>query len=46
MSVASFFKNYPIVSIKQDDVTKNIIDLSRYVRSSNDILIDKFIPML
>lgn len=42
MSVASFFKNYPIVSIKQDDVTKNIIDLSRYVRSSNDILTEKY----
>ena len=42
MSVASFFKNYPIVSVKQDDVTKNIIDLSRYVRSSNDILTEKY----
>ena len=38
MSVAKFFKNYPTISKKQDNVTKNIIDLSRYVRSSNDIL--------
>ena len=42
MSVAKFFKNYPTISIKQDNVTKNIIDLSRYVRSSNDILTGKY----
>ena len=42
MSVARFFKNYPIISVEQDNVTKNIIDLSRYVRSSNDILTEKY----
>ena len=38
----SFFRNYPIRELKQDGVTKKIVDLSRYVRSSNDLLVKKY----
>ena len=42
MAKLSFFKNYPIKELKQDGITKNIVDLSRYVRSSNDLLLKKY----
>ena len=42
MAKLSFFKNYPIKELKQDCITKNIVDLSRYVRSSNDLLLKKY----
>ena len=42
MAKLSFFRNYPIRKVKQDGVTKNIVDLSRYVRSSNDLLVKKY----
>ena len=35
---ASYFKNYPLISLKQDGVTKLMTDVSRYARISNDIL--------
>ena len=38
----SFFRNYPTRELKQDGVTKTIVDLSRYVRSSNDLLLKKY----
>ena len=42
MAKLSFFKNYPVKELKQDGVTKSIVDLSRYVRSSNDLLLKKY----
>ena len=42
MANLSFFRNYPIRELKQDGVTKKIVDLSRYVRSSNDLLVKKY----
>ncbi len=42
MAKLSFFKNYPVKELKQDGVTKIIVDLSRYVRSSNDLLLKKY----
>ena len=35
---ASYFKNYPLISLKQDGVTKLMTDVSRYARISNDKL--------
>ena len=32
---ASYFKNYPLISLKQDGVTKLMTDVSRYARISN-----------
>ncbi len=42
MAKLSFFRNYPIKELKQDGITKTIVDLSRYVRSSNDLLLKKY----
>ena len=42
MAKLSFFKNYPVKELKQDGVTRSIVDLSRYVRSSNDLLLKKY----
>ena len=39
---ANFFSNYPTTQIKQDGVFKVITNLSRYVRSSNDLLLDSY----
>ena len=39
---ANFFSNYPTTRIKQDGVSKVITNLSRYVRSSNDLLLDSY----
>ena len=39
---ANFFSNYPTTRIKQDGVLKVITNLSRYVRSSNDLLLDSY----
>ena len=39
---ANFFSNYPIIRIKQDGVSKVITNLSRYVRSSNDLLLNSY----
>ena len=38
----SFFSNYPTIRVKQDGIAKRITNLSRYVRSSNDILLDLY----
>lgn len=37
-----FFSNYPTIRVKQDGVAKRITNLSRHVRSSNDILLDAY----
>ena len=42
MAQATFFKNYPRINLNQDGVIKTVTDLSRYVRSSNDLLIEKY----
>ena len=42
MSTATFFKHYPTKQLKQDGVFKNIVDLSRYVRVSNDLLVENY----
>ena len=42
MAQATFFRNYPKIDLKQDNVTKRVTDLSRYVRSSNDLLTKKY----
>ena len=39
---AKFFSNYPTIRVKQDGVSKVITNLSRYVRSSNDLLLDAY----
>ena len=39
---ANFFSNYPTTRIKQDGVFKVITNLSRYVRSSNDLLLNSY----
>ena len=39
---ANFFSNYPTTQIKQDGVSKVITNISRYVRSSNDLLLDAY----
>ena len=36
--IANYFSNYPTTIIKQDGVSKQITNLSRYPRISNDIL--------
>lgn len=42
MAQATFFRSYPKINLKQDNVTKRVTDLSRYVRSSNDLLTQKY----
>ena len=42
MAQATFFRSYPKIDLKQDNVTKRVTDLSRYVRSSNDLLTQKY----
>ena len=37
-----FFSNYPTIRVKPDGDVKRITNLSRYVRSSNDILLDAY----
>lgn len=39
---ASYFKNHPLISLKQDGTTKIITDISRYARISNDILVKSY----
>ena len=39
---ANFFSNYPTIQVKQDGVSKVVTNLSRYVRSSNDLLLDSY----
>jgi len=39
---AKFFSNYPTIRVKQDGVSKVITNLSRYVRSSNDLLLNLY----